>query len=132
MWGTTRTLLSNAIVGQTTGYTIPIYLIGVGYRAAMEEIPTITSNASKAKDPSAPTHRLSLKLGFTRIIQIPIPPAIKVTVPSPTIINLFGTDKRKVGQFAADIRMWRPPEPYKGKGVFVGDEKIKMKVGKKK
>ncbi|KAG8755809.1 hypothetical protein FRC14_003637 [Serendipita sp. 396] len=153
LWGSTRTLISNAIKGQTEGYKLPLYLIGVGYRAALELDRSSQSSSSAQAKPSTssndlagerlpivhvtmtedlPRRRLALRLGFSHVIYLPVPPDIKVTVPSPTIISLWSRDKQLVGQFAANIRKLRPPEVYKGKGVFVGDEKIRLKVGKKK
>lgn len=152
LWGTTRTLIANAVQGQGEGYMVPLYLIGVGYRAALEEDQlslAAMQSASKASPASSiasenpaivetvsydqyPRRRLALRLGYSHVIYLMIPQDIRVTVPSPTIIQLWGRDKQKVAQFAANIRSLREPEVYKGKGVFVGDEKIKMKVGKKK
>jgi large subunit ribosomal protein L6 len=156
MWGTTRTLIANAITGQTTGFTLPVYLLGVGFRAALEldqrRLPATHKEVITAGGPDVQRTRLAMKLGYSHTVYIVVPAGIKVTMPSPTIIMMFGTDKAKVGQFAADIRKQRKPELYKGKvrlvlsvpldfdrvpthyaqGVFVGDEKIKMKSGKKK
>ncbi|PVF95008.1 hypothetical protein CPB86DRAFT_711999 [Serendipita vermifera] len=150
LWGTTRTLIANAIVGQSEGFTLPLYLIGVGYRAqltvdqsASSSTPVATSatgETAPAKLPIVqttmnevlPRRRLALRLGYSHVNYVDVPSDIKVTVPSPTIIILWGRNKQHVGQFAANIRSLRPPEVYKGKGVFVGNEKIKMKVGKKK
>lgn len=138
LWGTTRTLIQNAIKGQSEGYTLPIYLIGVGYRAGLEVDKSRSPSASpssngtnnspaplneEAKTPivqsmtneSLPRRRLVLRLGYSHVIYLPVPQDIKVTVPSPTIITLWGRDRQRVGQFAADIRALRKPEVYKGK-----------------
>jgi ribosomal protein L6P/L9E len=135
LWGTTRTLIENAIKGQSEGYPLPIYLIGVGYRAGLEvdksQSPSTSSSNNvsstplneEAKTPivqsitteSLPRRRLVLRLGYSHVIYLPVPQEIKVTVPSPTIITLWGRDKQRVGQFAAEIRALRKPEVYKGK-----------------
>ncbi|KAG8830063.1 hypothetical protein FRC17_005516 [Serendipita sp. 399] len=147
LWGSTRTLISNAIKGQTEGFTLPLYLIGVGYRAALEldrapkaAAPVSSSHTADEKSRIVecttkevlPRRRLALRLGYSHVIYLPVPQDIKLTVPSPTIISLSCKDKQRVGQFAADIRKLRPPEVFKGKGIFVGDEKIRLKAGKKK
>ena len=108
MWGLTRTLISNAVVGMTEGFTLPIYLVGVGYRAALEDDPRGTIDGGSGQ-------RLSMKLGHSHNVYVPIPSHIKAEVPSPTKIVLSCTDKHLLGLFAARIRKWRPPEPYKGK-----------------
>jgi len=119
MWGTTRTLIANAITGQTTGFTLPVYLLGVGFRAALEpdprRLPTTHQDVVAAGGPDVPRARLAMKLGYSHTVYVVVPKDIKVTLPSPTIITVFGTDKAKVGQFAANIRKQRKPEPYKGK-----------------
>ncbi|KAJ8080584.1 54S ribosomal protein L6 mitochondrial [Marasmius tenuissimus] len=125
MWGTTRTLIFNAITGMTEGFTVPLYLVGVGYRAALEEDPRGTSDGGNGK-------RLHMKLGYSHSIFVPIPPHIKAEVPTPTKIVVSCTDKHLLGLFAAKIRGYRKPEPYKGKGIFVGDETIRIKSVKKK
>ncbi|KAF8630863.1 hypothetical protein AX17_005222 [Amanita inopinata Kibby_2008] len=125
MWGTTRTLISNAITGITEGFTVPLYLVGVGYRAAIEDDPRGKSDVGGGQ-------RLSLKLGQSHTVYVPIPPHIKAQVPYATKIVLSCTDKHQLGLFAAKIREWRKPEPYKGKGVFVGREQIRIKSAKKK
>lgn len=108
MWGLTRTLISNAVVGMTEGFTVPIYLVGVGYRAALEEDPRGTMDGGSGQ-------RLNMKLGHSHNIYVPVPPHIKAQVPSPSKIVLSSTDKHLLGLFAAKLRKWRPPEPYKGK-----------------
>ncbi len=105
MWGTTRTLISNAITGMTDGFSVPLYLVGVSYRVALEEDHRGTTDGK----------RLNLKLGYSHPIFVPIPSYIKAEVPSPTKIVLFCTDKHLLGLFAAKIREYRKPEPYKGK-----------------
>jgi large subunit ribosomal protein L6 len=108
MWGLTRTLINNAIVGMTDGFSVPLYLVGVGYRAALEQDP-------RGKEGGGGGQRLNMKLGFSHSVFVPIPPHIKAEVPHPTKIVLGCTDKHKLGLFAAEVRRWRPPEPYKGK-----------------
>ncbi|KAF9242598.1 ribosomal protein L6 [Melanogaster broomeanus] len=125
MWGTTRTLISNAITGMTNGFSIPLYLVGVGYRAALEVDPRGTMDGGNGK-------RLNMKLGHSHNIFLPIPAHITAEVPSATKITLSCTDNVALGHFAASIRRLRPPEPYKGKGVFIGNETIRLKAVKKK
>lgn len=114
MWGTTRALLENMVEGVHEGFTVPIRFTGVGYRALFEE------------------GKLSLKLGYSHPILLDIPEGVEVKIPAPTRIILQGNDLQKITQFAANIRKWRPPEPYNQKGIFVGDETIKKKEGKKR
>ncbi|KDQ06780.1 hypothetical protein BOTBODRAFT_192827 [Botryobasidium botryosum FD-172 SS1] len=123
-WGLTRALIANAVQGLTEGFEVPLRLVGVGYRAAIEPDPTATPPGSR--------ERLRLKLGFAHDVVINVPGEIKAEVPAPTKIVLKGTDKHVLGLFAAKIRKWRKPEPYKGKGIFVGDETIRLKDVKKK
>ncbi|WWD04356.1 hypothetical protein V865_002425 [Kwoniella europaea PYCC6329] len=136
IWGLTRTLINNAVTGVSTGFNLEVRLVGVGYRAAIEPIPPVFLELAKQRNPqfadSLPRERLNIKLGFAHPVLIDIPSDIKATVPAPTKIVLSGTDKQKLGQFAATIRQWRKPEPYRGKGIFVGDETIKLKEIKKK
>jgi large subunit ribosomal protein L6 len=108
MWGTTRTLIANAIQGMTEGFTTPLYLVGVGFRAAVEADPRALSDGAKAQ-------RINMKVGHSHNIVVPIPPHIKVELPIPTKIVLSCTDKHLLGLFAAKIREYRKPEPYKGK-----------------
>lgn len=108
MWGTTRTLISNAITGMTEGFTVPLFLVGVGYRVALEDDPRGTTNGGNGK-------RLHMRLGYSHSVFVPVPSHIKAEVPSPTKIVLFCTDKHQLGLFAAKIREYRKPEPYKGK-----------------
>lgn len=108
MWGTTRTLIHNAIIGMTEGFNVPIFLVGVGYRATLEDDPRGTTEGNSGK-------RLNMKLGYSHSVLVPIPTYIKAEVPLPTKILLSCTDKHLLGLFAAKVRKWRPPEPYKGK-----------------
>ncbi|TPX60506.1 hypothetical protein PhCBS80983_g01691 [Powellomyces hirtus] len=114
VWGTTRALLENMVEGVHEGYTVPLRFNGVGYRALFEE------------------GKLSLKLGYSHPILLDIPAGVEVKIPAPTRVVLQGNDLQVITQFAANIRKWRPPEPYNQKGIFVGDETIKKKEGKKR
>ncbi|KAG6816803.1 hypothetical protein H0H87_002772 [Tephrocybe sp. NHM501043] len=125
MWGTTRTLIFNAITGMTEGFTVPLYLVGVGYRVALEEDPRGPGDGGNGK-------RLNMKLGYSHSVFLPIPVHIKAEVPSATKIIISCTDKHQLGLFAAKVRSYRKPEPYKGKGIFVGNEQIRIKSVKKK
>src|SRR5579859_6131376 len=113
-WGTSRTLISNLIAGVTKGFERRLEINGVGYRAAVQG------------------KNLQLALGYSHDIQYPIPEGIAIVTPKPTEIVVSGTNKQKVGQVAAEIRGFRGPEPYKGKGVKYAEEKIFRKEGKKK
>ncbi|TNY19053.1 putative ribosomal protein L6 [Rhodotorula diobovata] len=126
VWGLTRSLLANAVVGVSDGYTLPLRLVGVGYRATVEDVP------AARPDGSPPAQRLNLKLGFAHPVLIDLPGDVRATTPSPNSILLAGIDKQRVGQVAARIRSWRVPEPYNGKGIFVGDEQVRRKEVKKK
>jgi large subunit ribosomal protein L6 len=108
MWGLTRTLISNAIIGMTEGFTVPLHLVGVGYRAALEADPRGTEDGGSGQ-------RLNMKLGYSHSIFVPVPAHIKAEVPSPAQIVLSCNDKHQLGLFAAKVREWRKPEPYKGK-----------------
>ncbi|GAA5885179.1 hypothetical protein JCM1840_002059, partial [Sporobolomyces johnsonii] len=120
MWGLTRSLLANAVHGVSTGYSLSLRLVGVGYRAAVEDLPPSSSvDASK--------QRLNLKLGFAHPVLIDLPSDVLAATPSSTTIVLTGIDKQRLGEVAARIRSWRVPEPYNGKGIFVGDEQVKRK-----
>ncbi|MEN8721481.1 MAG: 50S ribosomal protein L6 [Alphaproteobacteria bacterium] len=114
MWGMQRSLIDNIVVGVSEGFEKKLQISGVGYRAQM-----------KGKD-------LSLQLGFSHDVTVKAPEGITIACPSQTEIIISGSDKQKVGQVAAEIRGWRPPEPYKGKGVRYADEFIIRKEGKKK
>ncbi len=114
MWGTTRALVANMVKGVSTGYTKTMEITGTGYRAAV--------NGSN----------LVINLGFSHDVVYAIPQGITVLCEKPTSIKVSGVDKRLVGQVCAEIRAWRPPEPYKGKGVKFEGEAILRKEGKKK
>ena len=114
MWGTTRALVANMIKGVSTGYTKTMEIQGTGFRAAV----------------TGPN--LVINLGFSHDVVYPVPQGITITTPRPTAITVTGVDKRQVGQVAAEIRSYRPPEPYKGKGVRYDTETIRRKEGKKK
>ena len=113
-WGMSRTMVSNLIAGVTKGFERRLEITGVGYRAAVQ-----------GKD-------LQLNLGYSHEVRYPIPSDIKIECPKPTEIVISGVDKQQVGQVAAEIRSFRGPEPYKGKGVKYSDEHIFRKEGKKK
>jgi large subunit ribosomal protein L6 len=112
--GTTRALLNNMVLGVTQGFEKKLTLVGVGYRA------------------KAQGSKLDLTLGFSHPVQYQVPEGIKIETPSQTEIVVSGADKQKVGQVAADIRAYRSPEPYKGKGVRYSDEHVARKDAKKK
>jgi large subunit ribosomal protein L6 len=112
--GATRAHLANMSVGVSVGYERKLELVGVGYRAAMQG------------------KSLNLTLGFSHPVLHPVPEGISIETPSQTEILIKGTDRQRVGQVAADIRRYRPPEPYKGKGVRYAGEKIEIKEAKKK
>lgn len=114
MWGTTRALIANIVKGVSTGYTKSMEITGTGYRAAVQG------------------QNLVLNLGYSHDVIYPVPTGIKITCERPTAIKVEGVDKRQVGQVAAEIRAFRGPEPYKGKGVRYTDEVIRRKEGKKK
>jgi len=113
-WGTTRALVNNMISGVSAGYTVNLEINGVGYRAAVQ---------GKA---------LQLNLGYSHDVSYPIPEGITIQTPKPTEIVVSGIDKQRVGQVAAEIREFRSPEPYKGKGIKYATERIFRKQGKKK
>ena len=113
-WGMSRTLVANLVTGVTVGYSKSLEITGVGYRAALN---------GKA---------LQLNLGYSRDVTYAIPAGIEIKVPKPTEIVISGIDKQRVGQVAAEIREYRGPEPYKGKGVKYAGEYIFRKEGKKK
>jgi large subunit ribosomal protein L6 len=119
-----RAHLQNYITGVSEGHICILRLVGVGYRATIE-------NSATMKKPEYPGQQfVSLKLGYAHPIEMPVPLGVKASVPQPTRILLEGTDKSVVTQFAAEIREWRKPEPYKGKGIFVNDETIRLKAKK--
>jgi len=114
MWGLSRTLVNNLVTGVTQGFTRKLEISGVGYRAAVQG------------------KSLNLQLGFSHDVNYPIPPGIGIVCEKPMMITISGIDKQLVGQVAAEIRSWRPPEPYKGKGIKYAGERILRKEGKKK
>jgi len=114
MWGTTRANIANMVKGVSTGYSKSMEITGTGYRASVQGA------------------NLVINLGFSHDVVYPVPEGIKITTPKPTTIMVEGVDKRQVGQVASEIRAWRPPEPYKGKGVRYTTEIIRRKEGKKK
>ena len=114
MWGTYRSLLANAMQGVAKGFERRLEISGVGYRAALQG------------------KKLQIQLGYSHDIVYPIPDGITIAVPKPTEIVVTGVDGQKVGQVAAEIRAFRKPEPYKGKGVKYSDEYVFRKEGKKK
>ncbi|NKB20816.1 MAG: 50S ribosomal protein L6 [Alphaproteobacteria bacterium] len=114
MWGTTRSLVQNIVTGVAEGFTINLEIVGVGYRAAVQG------------------KFLVLQLGFSHEVRHPIPEGITIKCESPTAVSVSGADRQLVGQVAANIRKYRKPEPYKGKGVRYENEFILRKEGKKK
>ncbi|WP_121116410.1 50S ribosomal protein L6 [Croceibacterium ferulae] len=113
-WGMQRTLVSNLVEGVTAGFTKVLNITGVGYRAA------------------AQGRNLKLQLGYSHDVDIAVPEGLEVKTPDQTTIEISGNDKQAVGQLAAEIRRWRKPEPYKGKGIRYRGEFIFRKEGKKK
>ena len=114
MWGMQRTMISNLIQGVSEGFTVNLEIQGVGYRAAV-----------KGSD-------LQLQLGFSHDVIYSIPEGIKINCEKPTAVKIFGANRQQVGQVAAEIRAFRPPEPFKGKGVRYLNETVFRKEGKKK
>jgi large subunit ribosomal protein L6 len=113
-WGMSRTLVANMVKGVTDGYSKSLEINGVGYRAALD---------GKV---------LKLNLGYSHDVNYPVPEGIEIKTPKPTEIVISGINKQRVGQVAAEIREWRGPEPYKGKGIKYAGETIFRKEGKKK
>ena len=113
-WGMQRTLVQNLVTGVSEGFTKVLEITGVGYRAA------------------AQGRNLRLQLGFSHDVNIEVPEGLEVKTPDPTTVEISGADRQKVGQLAAEIRRWRKPEPYKGKGIKYRGEYIFRKEGKKK
>ncbi|RMD43994.1 hypothetical protein DV735_g1126, partial [Chaetothyriales sp. CBS 134920] len=126
MWGTMRAHVANSIAGVSEGHVCILRLVGVGYRAEIHDKPTEPSTELEYEGQKF----LFLKLGFAHPVELGIPKHVKVTVPQPARILLEGPEKQVVTQFAAVIRKWRKPEPYKGKGIFVNDETIRLKAKK--
>lgn len=121
MWGTTRAHLQNHVLGVSEGHICILSLVGVGYRASIESTATTVA-------PQYPGQQfVNLKVGYSHPIELGVPQGVKASTPQPTRILLEGIDKRVVTQFAAEIRQWRKPEPYKGKGIFVNGETIRLK-----
>jgi large subunit ribosomal protein L6 len=114
MWGTTRAHINNMVKGVSLGFTRKLEINGVGYRAAVQG------------------KELVLQLGYSHDVKYPIPQGITITAEKPTLLAITGADRQRVGQVAADIRGFRGPEPYKGKGVKYEEETILRKEGKKK
>jgi large subunit ribosomal protein L6 len=114
MWGTTRSLINGMVIGVSTGFTKSMEITGTGYKAAVQG------------------KELVLNLGYSHEIRYVIPDGIKITCEKPTSVKVEGADKRQVGQVAAEIRGYRGPEPYKGKGIRYDNEQILRKEGKKK
>jgi large subunit ribosomal protein L6 len=114
MWGTSRTLVAKLVTGVTKGFEKKLEITGVGYRAAVQG------------------KNLQIALGYSHDVVFPIPAGITIATPKPTEVVVTGIDRQKVGQVAAEIRGFRPPEPYKGKGVKYAGEYIFRKEGKKK
>ncbi|WEK44893.1 MAG: 50S ribosomal protein L6 [Candidatus Sphingomonas colombiensis] len=113
-WGMQRTMVQNLVTGVTEGFTKKLLITGVGYRAA------------------AQGKKLKLQLGYSHDVDIDVPEGLEVKTPDNTTVEISGADKQKVGQLAAEIRRWRKPEPYKGKGIKYDGEYIFRKEGKKK
>ena len=157
IWGLTRALCANAVKGVVDGHEVRLRLVGVGYRASVEKDPmprkhplqvelersrghwyapdqkqTEIDRAERLVNASGPTERLHLRLGYSHPVLLPIPYGIKAATPNPTTIVLTSANKELLGQFAQEIRHYRKPEPYKGKGIFINDEQIKLKSPKKK
>lgn len=113
-WGMQRTLVSNLVTGVSAGFTKVLEITGVGYRASVQG------------------STLKLQLGYSHDVEYPIPEGITIKTPDQTTVEISGSDRQKVGQVAAEIRRWRKPEPYKGKGIKYRGEFIFRKEGKKK
>ena len=114
MWGTSQSIINNLVVGVSEGFTRNLEINGVGYRAQVQG------------------KSLTLQLGFSHDVNYPIPEGIEIKCPDQNQIEISGANKQQVGQVAAEIRSYRPPEPYKGKGIKYDDEYILRKEGKKK
>ena len=113
-WGMQRTLVQNLVTGVTEGFSKKLLITGVGYRA------------------NAQGRKLKLQLGYSHDVDLDVPEGVEVKTPDQTTVEISGNDKQAVGQFAAEIRRWRKPEPYKGKGIKYDGEFIFRKEGKKK
>ncbi|KAK4190969.1 ribosomal protein L6, alpha-beta domain-containing protein [Podospora australis] len=122
MWGTTWSYLNNYIMGVSEGHTAVLRLVGIGYRATIEPRPALEEYPGQ--------QFVCLKLGFSHPVEMGLPGGMKASAPQPTRVLLEGVDKEQIMSFAANIRKWRVPEPYKGKGIFINDETIKLKQKK--
>lgn len=158
-WGLTRNIMHNAFVGVTEGHTVLLRLVGVGYRASLELDPLprqtkldkalasrsyfaspeakqneidLDNKMKEAAVKEGPNMRLNIRLGYSHPVILPVPYGITCQVPQPTKIILKGADRELLGNFASSIRSWRVPEPYKGKGIFINHEIVKLKTVKKK
>jgi large subunit ribosomal protein L6 len=114
MWGTTRALVNNMVTGVAKGFSVTLEINGVGYRAAVQG------------------NTLNLQLGYSHEVAYPVPSDVNIVCERPTLIRVSGADRQRVGQIAAEIRAYRPPEPYKGKGIKYSTETVRRKEGKKK
>lgn len=122
--GTTRALIQNQILGVSEGHSTILRLVGVGYRATVED-------KAVTKQPEYPGQKfVSLKVGYSHPIELGVPEGVKASTPQPTRILLESCEKDTMKRFAAEIREWRKPEPYKGKGIFIDGETIKLKAKK--
>ncbi|WFC98011.1 54S ribosomal protein L6 mitochondrial [Malassezia yamatoensis] len=157
VWGLTRALCANAVKGVEEGHETQLKLVGVGYRASVEKDPMPRKHplqveleksrghwyaaeqkteelqrAERLVKASGEPQRLHLRLGYSHPVLLPVPFGIKATTPNPTTILLTSANKELLGQFAQEIRLYRKPEPYKGKGIFINGEQIRLKSPKKK
>ncbi len=114
MWGTNRSMVQNLVTGVSEGFTYDLEIHGVGYRAAVQG------------------KKLNLQLGFSHEVNHPIPDGVTVSIERNTQVQVKGSNKQRIGQFCAEVRAYRPPEPYKGKGIRYANEYILRKEGKKK
>jgi len=114
MWGTVRSLVNNAVIGASEGFTRKLEIRGVGYRAAVQG------------------RTLNLQLGYSHDVIYPIPEGVEIKCERPTLVEISGASKQQVGQVASEIRAFRKPEPFKGKGVRYAEEYVRSKEGKKK
>lgn len=122
MWGTSWAYLNNHITGVSEGHTAILRLVGVGYRASVEE------RAGRTRYPGQKF--LCLKLGYTHPVEVGVPEGVKVSTPQPTRVLIEGAEREAIMSFAGSVRLYRKPEPYKGKGIFINDETIKLKQKK--
>lgn len=120
--GTTWAYIQRYIIGVSEGHTAVLRLVGIGYRASVDKRPELETYPGQ--------DFVCLRLGFSHPIDLGVPKGMKASTPQPTRILLEGINREEVMQFAAEIRRWRVPEPYKGKGIFVNDETIKLKQKK--